>query len=88
MPERSQVLKNVVKKRCPMQQLQVEGSTWPLAAQKLQCSSEHGISGGFGGQGHVQTAMTETALQFQVREECRFGLAFPHRSFHKENARR
>ena len=53
----SQILEGIVEECAAVEQLQIELSMRPLALQKLQGALEHGISGCFGRQGHIQAAV-------------------------------
>src|SRR5258708_32175551 len=68
-----------------MQELQVERSISSLVVQEFESPFEHGIAGSFRRQGHIQTAVPETSLKFQMRKESCFGLALTHGSFHQQD---
>ena len=81
-----QTLELVVQKRAALQQLQVERTLAPLALQETQRAPEHGVAGGLGRQRDIQAAMIEAALQLKMRIKRRFGLAFAHRRFDKQDS--
>ena len=82
----AQILKRIVQERRTVGQLQVDVSIRAQSSKKLQDAREHGIPGGPGRERHIETAMPETPLEFQVGQESRFGLALSHGGLEEQDA--
>ena len=72
-----QILESVVEKLRAVHELQVELSISSLTLQEFESPLEHGVPGGFRRQGHIQAAVSETPLQFQMRKRAASVLPSP-----------